>query len=161
MSKVVKTNAMRLLDKAKIPYEVYSYEIDIDDFDGEKVSKLIGVNPKSCFKTLSMKCDHDLYILCIPVNRSVDLKKAAREIGVKHLEMIKVKDLYKEVGYERGSTSPIGILKKHRVYFDESALEFEKIEISGGKLGISLMIDREVLINFLKAEVKSLCEVKE
>ena len=160
MKKTVKTNAMRLLDKAKIAYEVYTYDIDIKDFNGEKVSEEIGLAKESCFKTLSLKSDHDLYILCIPVAKTLDLKKSAKNLGVKHLEMIKVKDLLKEVGYERGSTSPIGIIKKHHVCFDSDVLNYEEIEISGGQFGISLKLKRDELLNYLKADVQELCEVK-
>lgn len=161
MKKVIKTNAMRLLDQANIKYETYTYDLAIDDFDGEKVSEILGVDPASCFKTLALKCEHDLYICCIPVNSSLDLKKSAKALGVKHLEMIKVKDLLSEVGYQRGSTSPIGIKKKHQVCFDQSVLKQAKIEISAGKLGMSLMIDTKTLINYLAAEVKDLCKEEE
>ena len=159
--KKIKTNAMRLLDEAHIPYEVFTYDIDPEDFDGLKVSELIGVDPESCFKTLSLKCDKDLFILCIPVKAKIDLKKSARALGVKHLSMIKVKDLLKEVGYTRGATTPIGILKKHRVAFDIRVSNYEKIEISGGKMGISLLLESKKLIAYLGAEVKDLCEVEE
>lgn len=161
MTKVNKTNAMRLLDKAKIDYEVLTYDINESEFDGEKVSDILGLDKSTCFKTLSLKCDKDLYILCIPVCSTLDLKKSANNIGVKHLEMIHVKDLLKEVGYKRGSTSPIGILKKHKLYFDISILEHEKIEVSGGAMGISLMLKTKDLLEFTKAEVKDLCREKE
>ena len=110
-----------------------------------------------CYKTLAAKHDHDLFILVIPVDQQIDLKKAAKEIGVKSLEMVHVKDLLKEVGYERGSVSPIGVKKNKGIFFDKEALNHEFIEISGGAFGTSLKVDRAIILDFLKANVKDLC----
>lgn len=156
-----KTNVMRLLDKAHIEYKVFNYELSMDDFDGIKVAEILNLDPNKCFKTLSLKADKDLYILCIPVNKKIDLKKGAANIGVKHLEMIHVKDLLKEVGYQRGETSPIGITKRHKVYFDSSILNCEDVEISGGKMGVSIMLKRDDLIAYTKAEISDLCREEE
>lgn len=154
---MIKTNAMRLLDKAKISYELLTYDIPKESFSGEKVSEYLGQDPKMCYKTLAAKHDHDLFILVIPVDQQIDLKKAAKEIGVKSLEMVHVKDLLKEVGYERGSVSPIGVKKNKGIFFDNEVLNHEFIEISGGAFGTSLKVDRAVILDFLKAQVKDLC----
>lgn len=154
---MIKTNSMRLLDKAKISYELLTYDIPKESFSGEKVSEYLGQDPKMCYKTLAAKHDHDLFILVIPVDQQIDLKKAAKEIGVKSLEMVHVKDLLKEVGYERGSVSPIGVKKNKGIFFDKEALNHEFIEISGGAFGTSLKVDRAIILDFLKANVKDLC----
>lgn len=154
---MIKTNAMRLLDRAKISYELLTYDIPKESFSGEKVSEYLGQDPKMCYKTLAAKHDHDLFILVIPVDQQIDLKKAAKEIGVKSLEMVHVKDLLKEVGYERGSVSPIGVKKNKGIFFDKEALNHEFIEISGGAFGTSLKVDRATILDFLKANVKDLC----
>ena len=153
----MKTNAMRLLDKAKIKYEVLEYDIAKEDFSGVKVSEYLGQDPKTCYKTLALKHEHDLYICVISVDSELDLKKAAKEIGVKNLEMVHVKDLLKEVGYQSGSVSPIGAKKNKGVFFDKEVLNHEYIEVSGGTFGISLKINRDILIDFLSADVKDLC----
>lgn len=154
---MIKTNAMRLLDKAKISYELLTYDIPKESFSGEKVSEYLGQDPKMCYKTLAAKHDHDLFILVIPVDQQIDLKKAAKEIGVKSLEMVHVKDLLKEVGYERGSVSPIGVKKNKGIFFDKEVLNHEFIEISGGAFGTSLKVNRAIILDFLKAQVKDLC----
>ncbi len=144
---------MRLLDKAGVPYEAMYYEIDKSEFDGMKVTDILGLKYEECFKTLALKHDHDLYIVVIPVNKNIDLKKAAKNIGVKDLTMVHVKDLLKTVGYERGSVSPVGIRARHQVIFDKSVDHLEKIEISGGQMGVGLYCDKKRLLDYLKAEV--------
>lgn len=149
----MKTNAMRQLDSAKIKYETLEYTIDKDMFSGEAVSDLLGLEYKQCYKTLGLIHEHDVYICVISVADELDLKKAAKAIGVKNLEMIHVKDLLKLVGYERGSVSPVGVKKNKGIYFDDEVLNYEKIEISGGAFGIGLKVNREELINYLNAKV--------
>lgn len=152
-----KTNAMRLLDKGKIKYEVLEYDIPKEEFSGAKVSEYLGQDPKMCYKTLACKHEHDLYIFVIPVLSELDLKKAAKEIGVKSLEMVHVKDLLKEVGYQRGSVSPIGAKKNKGVFFDKEVNNHDEIELSGGAFGISLKVNKAEIISFLNASVKDLC----
>ncbi len=153
-----KTNAMRLLDKAKIKYEVLEYDIPKEDFSGAKVSEYLGQDPKMCYKTLACKHEHDLYIFVIPVLNELDLKRAAKEINVKNLEMVHVKDLLKEVGYQRGSVSPIGAKKNKGVFFDKEVNNHEEIELSGGTFGISLKVKRDEIIKFLNASIKDLSD---
>lgn len=152
-----KTNAMRQLDKAQIAYQLCTYDISIDDFSGVEVSKQLGIPAEACFKTLALTHENDLYICVVPVAKEMDLKKAAAQIGVKDLHMIAVKDLLKKVGYQRGSVSPLGIIAKHKTYFDQSVENHEEIEISAGKFGYGLKVNVQELLRFLKAEVKDLC----
>lgn len=147
---------MRALDSAKIKYETIEYSIDKDKFSGEAVSDLIGMEYKSCYKTLGLINNHDVYICVISVADELDLKKCAKEIGVKNVEMIHVKDLLKLVGYERGSVSPIGVKKNKGIYFDAEVLNHEEIEISGGMMGIGLKINTKILLDYLKANVTDL-----
>lgn len=156
--KKVKTNVMRLLDKAKVPYDAMYYDIDKEGFDGKKVTDLLGLKYEECFKTLALKHDHDLYVIVIPVDKELDLKKAAKNIGVKELVMVHVKDLLKTVGYERGSVSPVGIRVKHEVIFDSSVDRLDKIEISGGQMGVGLNCDKDSLLKYLNAKVLDVCK---
>lgn len=149
----MKTNVMRMLDAAKIKYEVIEYSIPIEDFTGEKVSKLIGMDPKACYKTLGLIHDHDVFICVIATDDEIDLKKCAKQLNVKNLEMIHVKDLLKLVGYERGSVSPIGVKKNKGIFFDDEVLNHPEIEISGGNFGVGIKIKREDIINYLNAKV--------
>ena len=155
--KEIKTNVMRILDKAKIAYEPMYYEIAKDDFDGLKVTDLLGLKYEECFKTLALLYKNELIIAVIPVDKELDLKKCAKALNVKGLEMVHVKDLKKKVGYERGSVSPVGINARHRLIFDSSAKLLSKIEISGGMMGIGLLVDQAALLEFLKAEVADIC----
>ena len=158
MKKEIKTNAMRLLDQAKIEYETLYYDLGYETFSGDLVCEKLNVNPDICLKTLVLKHDKDLYVVAIAVNKNLNLKKTAKAFGVKSLGMVKVKDLLKEVGYQRGSVTPIGILKKHKVAFDISINDFDTLIISGGQKGISLKLDKNELINYLNAEVLDICE---
>ena len=155
--KEVKTNAMRRLDNAHIAYETLYYDIDDESFNAKAIADELTIDYASSYKTLALKHEHDLYLLVIPADRLLDLKKSAKEVGVKSLEMIKVKDLLKEVGFERGNVSPLGVLKRHEVFFDKECLKHKEIIISGAKKGISLKVDREKLITFLKARIGDLC----
>jgi len=151
-----KTNAMRALDSAKIKYEVLEYEINFEDFSGQAVSNLLGIDERACYKTLGLIHDHDVYICVISCKDELNLKKCAKELEVKNLEMIHVKDLLKLVGYERGSVSPIGVKKNKGIYFDDEVLNHEEIEISGGQFGVGLKLNKDTLLKYLNAKVKDI-----
>ena len=144
---------MRMLDQGKVGYEVLEYSIDKDKFSGEAVSDLLGMEYKKCYKTLALIHEHDVYICVISVADEIDLKKCAKAIGVKNLEMVHVKDLLKLVGYERGSVSPIGVKKNKGIIFDDEVMNHEEIEISGGAFGIGLKVNRKQLLEYLNAKV--------
>ena len=147
---------MRMLDQAKIAYEVLEYSIDKNKFSGEAVSDLLGLEYRQCYKTLALIHEHDLYICVISVADEIDLKKCAKALNVKNLEMVHVKDLLKLVGYERGSVSPVGVRKNKGIIFDDEVLEHETSEISGGAFGIGLKVDRDSLLKYLNAQVKDI-----
>lgn len=141
------TNAMRLLNAAKIQYDTIEYEADEvgDNFGGE-IAKLTGIPPEQSFKTLVARGDKTGIIVCsIPVDHEADLKKLAKASGNKKVEMIHVKELLGLTGYIRGGVSPIGMKKKYPTFVDMSAEKFDKIAVSGGRCGTTLMIAPEDL----------------
>ena len=145
-----KTNAMRRLDQAKIPYETAEYEVDESDLSGVHLAACIGVDVKKVFKTLVAKGDKTGHLVfCIPVDREIDLKAAATLTGNKRIEMVHVKDLLGLTGYIRGGCSPIGMKKKFPTYFDASAADHEKITVSAGVRGAQMLVEREVLVRFV------------
>lgn len=153
-----KTNAMRRLDSAKLKYKVQEYEVDESDLSGLHVARQIGQDPSAVFKTLvarGEKCG--IVVLCIPVDRELDLKKAARAIGDKKIEMVHVKDLLGLTGYIRGGCSPIGMKKKYPTYFHASALELDEIAVSAGVRGAQIIMEPKALVAFVQAETADLC----
>ncbi len=153
----MKTNAMRMLDSAKIKYDVMEYSIDKDKFSGVAVSDLLNMEYSQCYKTLGLISGHGIYIAVIPVNKELDLKKAARAMNVKSVDMIHVRDLLKLVGYERGSVSPVGVKKNNGIYFDSEVNNHEVIEISGGMYGTGIKVKRDELLKYLGAKVDEIC----
>lgn len=159
MINMVKTNVMRLLDQAKIPYKPLEYEVDENNLAGEHVAEQIGLPPEQVFKTLVAKGEKKGFVVfCIPVNTELNLKKAAVALGDKKIEMLHVKDLLGTTGYIRGGCSPIGMKKKFPTYMDETAILFEEITISAGIRGCQLCIPRDKLIEYLDA---NLCDIAE
>ena len=136
-----KTNAMRLLDAAKIPYRVMEYEVDESDLSGTHIANEIGLPFEQVFKTLVAKGDKTGYLVfCIPVHLEIDLKKAARVTGNKRIEMLHVKDLLGITGYIRGGCSPVGMKKRFPTYFDASAADHAEITVSAGVRGAQLLL---------------------
>ena len=152
MSKEPKTNAMRQLDAAKIPYEVLTYEVDENDLSGTHIAEQIGL--PMVFKTLVAKGDKTGHLVfCIPVDKEIDLKAAAALTGNKKIEMVHVKDLLGLTGYIRGGCSPIGMKKKFPTYFDATAAEHEKITVSAGMRGAQMLVEREALVAFVQGKL--------
>ena len=154
---MVKTNAMRLLDKAKIKYGTIEYEVDENDLSGVTIAKKANLDDKMVFKTLVAKGDKTGYLVfCIPVAKEVDLKKAAKISGNKKIEMVHVKDLLGLTGYIRGGCSPVGMKKKFDTYFDETCKNFEKITVSAGVRGCQLLLNTDDITKFTNANINSL-----
>lgn len=123
--KNVKTNAMRILDTNKIKYNEYTYEVKDGHIDGVSVANYIGKNVECVYKTLVTKSnDKNFYIFVIPVDKNLDLKKAAKASSSKNVEMINISDINKVTGYIRGGCSPIGMKKSYKTFLDESAKKF-------------------------------------
>ena len=140
--KTAVTNAMRLLQAAKIQFETVEYETDaVGEAFGEKISELTGIPPEMSFKTLVARGDKSGVItVCVPVKCEVNLKKLAQVSGNKKAELIHVKELLNLTGYVRGGVSPIGMKKHYPTYVDLSAKSLEKIAVSGGICGITLIM---------------------
>lgn len=148
-----KTNVMRILDKAKITYKAHTYDHSDGAIDGAAVAEKMGQNPEQVFKTLVTKgAGRDYYVFVVPVLKELDLKKAAKSVGEKHVEMIHVKDINKVTGYIRGGCSPIGMKKQFVTVFDKSAENIETIIVSAGKIGYQIELAPKDLIEIVGAK---------
>lgn len=148
-----KTNVMRILDKAKISYIAHTYNHSDGAIDGAAVAEKMGQNPEQVFKTLVTKGNgRDYYVFVIPVLKELDLKKAAKAVGEKSVEMIHVKDINKVTGYIRGGCSPIGMKKQFETVFDKSAENIEAIIVSAGKIGYQIELAPKDLIEIVGAK---------
>ncbi|MGL5634460.1 MAG: Cys-tRNA(Pro) deacylase [Sarcina sp.] len=137
--KVSKTNAMRILDRAKIDYQMREYDSSDGHIDGLAVANKVGKDPKEVFKTLvTIGHSKNYYVFVIPVAEELDMKKAAKSVGEKNIEMIHVKDINKVTGYIRGGCSPVGMKKNYITRIHETAEELEQITVSGGKIGMQI-----------------------
>lgn len=147
-----KTNVMRLLEQAKIPYEMTTYEVNDGEIDGQAVALKIGKPSEQVFKTLVAVGKSKVnYVFVIPVDLELDLKKASYVSGEKSIEMLHVKDLQKITGYIRGGCSPIGMKKAFRTFIHESAKSLEYITISGGKIGVQVTLIPDDLCQYIGA----------
>lgn len=155
--RIDKTNAARLLDRAKIEYELVPYTVDESNLAATHVAEQLGEDIATVFKTLVLRGDRQgLFVCVIPGDKEVDLKAAARLSGNKKAEMIAVKELLPTTGYIRGGCSPIGMKKPLPTYVHRTALEHERIYISAGVRGLQIAINPNDLIAFVGAEVGDL-----
>ena len=158
--KIEKTNAARLLDRAKIKYELIPYEVDESNLAATHVAEQLGEDIAMVFKTLVLVGDRTGHIVCVvPGNHEVDLKAAARASGNKWVEMIPMKELLPTTGYIRGGCTPIGMKKRFPTYIHSTALNFPFIYISAGVRGLQIKIAPTDLIDFVGAEVGEISEV--
>ena len=138
---MVKTNAMRLLEAAKISYQAKEYEVDETDLSGSHAADMMGADHDTVFKTLVLKGEKTGYLVCcIPVDEELDLKKVAKAAHDKKVEMIPMKDLLHLTGYIRGGCSPIGMKKKFPLYIEETARLFHQIAVSAGQRGVQIIL---------------------
>lgn len=157
MSDQVKTNAMRMLDRAKIAYKTHSYDHSDGQIDGISVAHKMGQRPEQVFKTLvTQGLSRQYYVFVIPVACELDLKAAARCVGEKSVAMIHVADINKVTGYIRGGCSPIGMKKQYPTAIDDSALQQPAIMVSAGKIGAQIEIAPSDLISTVGAKVEHL-----
>ncbi len=141
MAKEVKTNAMRILESNNIEYKEYILDLK-EAVDGVTCANMLGVNLESTFKTLvTVGKSKNYYVFVIPVAETLSLKKAAAAVGEKNVEMIPMKDLLKVAGYVHGGCSPIGMKKVFTTVIDETAILFENIIFSGGKIGYFIEVN--------------------
>lgn len=157
--KTEKTNVMRLLDAAGIPYRIQMYEVDGHDFSGVRVAQSIGQDVDTVFKTLVLKGEKTGFLVCcIPVAEELDLKKAARAAGDKKVEMLPMKELLPVTGYIRGGCSPIGMKKNFPTYIEETAELFDEIAVSAGIRGAQVIINPDDLRRYTGAEFAGLVQ---
>ena len=151
MAKEVKTNAMRILDKNKIPYELLSYESD-EFIDGLHTAEKTGAPIEQSFKTLvAQGKSKAYYVFVVPIAEEVDLKLAAKVAGEKSIEMIHVKDITAVTGYVRGGCTPIGMKKQFPTFIQESAQKYDQIYVSGGRIGYTLKLSPQDLAGLVRA----------
>ena len=149
-----KTNAVRLVQQAKIPCRESFYEFDEKDLNGNHAAAAIGMPPEQVFKTLVARGEKTgINVFCIPVCCELDLKKAAKVAGDKNMEMVAVKDLLNLTGYIRGGCSPVGMKKKYPTYMDESCILWDEIAVSAGARGHQMVVPPEDLAKLINAEL--------
>lgn len=152
MSKEIKTNAMRILDKNKIAYEFIQYECD-NFIDGLHTAQKTGAPVAQSFKTLvAQGKSRQYYVFVVPIAEEVHLKNAAKAVGEKSIELIPVKEITKVTGYVRGGCSPLGMKKNFPTIIHTSAQAFDKIYISGGRLGTSIILNPQDLARVTNAQ---------
>ena len=146
--KETKTNAMRILEKHKIPFTVQTYECE-EFIDGLQTASILGLDPNMMYKTLvTIGKTKVHYVFVIAINQELDMKKAAKAVKEKSLEMLPLKDLTKVTGYMRGGCTSIGMKKEFQTVIDLHAKELDNMVISGGRIGTQLIL-----------EPKDLCQV--
>ncbi len=143
---MIKTNAMRILDKTKAEYKVIAYDVKDNKIDGISVSKKIGREEEYVYKTLVTKgSSNNIYIIVIPVRQEIDFKKVAKVTNEKSIEMLDLSDLQHYTGYIRGGCSPIGMKKQYKTFINNSAQELQTIIVSAGKIGFQIEINPNIL----------------
>lgn len=156
--KIKKTNAMRQLDTLKIPYDVHELSLG-KEVDAVTVANQLGAKVDCVFKTLvTVSNDKEHFVFMIPAQAHLSLKKAAKIVGKKKVEMIAQKELLPLTGYVHGGCSPLGMKKQFPTYFDQSALNFETIYFSAGKIGVQIEMDPIYLESSANAKPADLCE---
>lgn len=152
--KVNKTNVARLLDKAKVAYELIPYEVDESDLSAIHVAEQLGEDVNQVFKTLVLKGDKTGFFVCvIPGQEELDLKLAAKVSGNKNCDMIPMKELLPTTGYIRGACSPVGMKKLFPTFIHETCLNYQQIYVSAGQRGLQIRLSPSDLIREVRATV--------
>ena len=158
MKKLEKTNVMRLLDQQGVPYQSYDYS-GTDALSGVEVAAVLGQDPERVFKTLvTVGRSGGHYVFVIPVGRELDLKKAASAAGEKSIAMVKSKELLSLTGYIHGGCSPIGMKKPFPTFLEESAILYDTILFSAGKIGFQVELAPDDLARLTPFQYAELCE---
>lgn len=146
-----KTNASRILDKLKIPYEILKYEVDEQDLSAENAAQKMGQPLEQVFKTLVIRGDKTgILVACLPGGAELNLKALASISGNKKVEMVHLKDIKSLTGYIRGGVSPLAMKKNYPTYFDESSIQFPFIIFSAGVRGLQLKVDPNHLLKAMQ-----------
>ncbi len=151
-----KTNVMRILETAQIPFKAYEYD-PVRGVDAKAVACYLNKEEERVFKTLVARASTlEYFVFVIPANAELDLKKAAHAAGVKNVEMIPLKKLLPTTGYVHGGCSPVGMKKTFVTFIDETAILFDTFCISGGKIGVTIELNAEKLAAFINAKFADL-----
>lgn len=155
--KIAKTNALRQLDKQKIPYIIHTYEWSEDKSGGLGVAEKFPELAERVFKTIVLKGkSKNLYVCVIHGADHLDLKKVAKACGEKNIDLLPLSELEKETGYIRGGCSPVGMKKLYRTFFDKEVEKFEKIMVSAGRRGLQMEVETEKLVGIVNGTVVDL-----
>ncbi len=156
-TKIQKTNALRILDKQKINYEIHTYEWNEDKIGGIDVVEKMPEFSERIFKTIVLiGKSKELYVCVIQAEAHLDLKKVAKESGEKNIELLPLSELEKNTGYIRGGCSPVGMKKKYRTFFDVEINKFEKIIVSAGKRGIQMEVPKNEFVKVVDGKIVEL-----
>ncbi|MDM7863893.1 Cys-tRNA(Pro) deacylase [Staphylococcus borealis] len=154
-----KTNAMRMLDRAKIDYEVKTFEVEEGHMDGERVAELVGENVQDVFKTLVLEnAAHEHFVFVVPVSNALDMKVAAHVVNEKKLQLMPLDHLKQVTGYIRGGCSPIGMKHLFPTTIDQSASLRDKIIVSGGQRGVQIVLQLEDLVSMTNAQLEDIVQ---
>lgn len=157
MQKINKTNVARLLDKAKIAYELVPYVVDENDLSATHVAAQLNEPVERVFKTLVLNGNKTGHFVCvIPADKEVDLKKAAKVSGNKNCELIHVKDLMQVTGYIRGGCSPVGMKRQLPTYFHSSFIDYDYVYVSAGQRGLQVKLAPDALRSYVNGEIDDL-----
>lgn len=158
MAKAIKTNVLRHLDAAKIPYETREYDVSDENYDGKLVAEKVQLPADMVYKTLVLTGDKLKHLVCvIPVEKELDLKAVARATGNKSVAMLPQKDLLPLTGYLRGGCSPIGMKKTFPTFIQEDASQLTRISVSAGVRGCQVILGVEALVSCTRASFAALC----
>lgn len=147
-----KTNAMRMLDRGKVPYAIHTYDHSDGKIDGVSVAAKVGIPAERVYKTLVTKGSGGGYfVFVLPVALELDLKKAARAVGEKSVAMIRVDEINKVTGYIRGGCSPVGMKKLYPTVFDRRVEGLPSVVVSGGRIGAQIQVEPQALLGAVKA----------
>ena len=151
-----KTNVMRILDQKKVKYNSYNY-LKTGAISGMEVAKALDENPNLTFKTLvTVGKTNNHYVFLVPVNKELDLKKAAKVVNEKNIEMVKSKELLSLTGYIHGGCSPVGMKKSFKTVIDSSARNYDKLIFSGGKIGYQVETTLDELKKVIDFDLKDI-----
>ena len=157
MIMATKTNAVRLVQQAKIPCREHFYEFDENDLNGNHAAQAIGMPPEQVFKTrVARGPKTGIHVFCIPVCCELDLKKAAKAAGDKSIELVAVKELLGLTGYIRGGCSPVGMKKHYPTFLDETCILWDEIAVSAGERGHQMVLSPEGLQSITQAKLADL-----
>ncbi|MBE5769527.1 MAG: Cys-tRNA(Pro) deacylase [Clostridiales bacterium] len=158
MAKSIKTNVLRALDAARIPYQTKEYDVSDENYDGKVIAQKTGLPPQMVYKTLVLTGEKVRHLVCVvPVEKELDLKAVARAAGDKSAAMLPQKELLPLTGYVRGGCSPIGMKKKFPTFLHQDARDLQEISVSAGVRGCQVILQVEDLIRLTDSVLAPLC----